>query len=164
MDRIVDTNMAPTLLLPREVLMINLENLTQAELHELVADDRRRHSPPWIYVFCVFWLLLMFTFGISKMLPPRFRISHFARLPDRFFWWAPGKVDFDLKWQIESDARKKQEEEERGRVFTEQTAAPPPKTHVGAARNARDGSQMEDIELRMMTPLEQSFARLDGRI
>jgi hypothetical protein len=151
--------MIPTLF-PREVLMINLENLTQAELHDLVADDRRRHSPPWIYVFCVFWLLFMFTFGISKMLPPRLRISHFLRIPDRFFRWAPGKAEFDLDWNINSDVRAKKGEEEQRQVFAEQTAAPPPKTHVGG----REAGQMEDIELRMLTPLERSFARLDGRI
>ena len=94
------TTMSPNLIHPRAA---DLNNLTDSQLHSLVADEHRRHSfPPW-YVLYMIWLFFMIAFGISNMLPPRHCISHYLRLPDRLFRWTPGKQKFDLEWDVKEN-------------------------------------------------------------
>jgi hypothetical protein len=144
-----------TLLYPRSQLTVDLSSLTESEHHALLANEHRRHSPPWIYVLCVLWLVLMFTFGISNMLPPRRSISHYVRLPNRFFRWAPGKKEFDLEWEVKQNIRKG--EERQRRLFGEGVAVAPERVSNGV--KGKEKTQVEDVELRILTPLERSFPR-----
>jgi hypothetical protein len=149
--------MTPTLLSPRSAqLPDDLSALTDAELHNLVATEHRRHNPPWIYFLCALWFILMFYFAISNMLPPRRRLSHHLRIPDRFFRWAPGKAKFDLEWKVKEDIRKR-EEEQRRRVFAEQVTAFPPQVKDGVMGKGKGKPQVEDVELRMLTPMERGL-------
>jgi hypothetical protein len=145
----------PPPILRRAQLDINLTSLTDAELHAFTTSERHHSAPPYIYFLCALWLTMVLYIGIPNMLSPHRRLSHYLRLPDRWFRWAPGKAKFDLENKVKEEVREA-EERRRARERAERTlniGVPP------AAASRREGRESVRFELRMMTPLERRFAR-----